>query len=72
MVVKLDLSLHARQGFWYFMVPNLQSWGSCEVNENFPVSCWYDVAVKLFRSYAIGNMPCYVKVMQYVKVELFS
>ena len=25
MVVKLDLSLHARQDFWYFQVPNLQS-----------------------------------------------
>ena len=30
-VLKLDLSLHPRQGFWCFLVLNLQSWGSCDV-----------------------------------------
>ena len=39
MVVKSDLLLHTRQGFWYFLVPNLQSWESCEENVYFPYCC---------------------------------
>ena len=38
MVVKSDL-LHTRQGFWYFLVPNLQSWESCEEIVYFPYCC---------------------------------
>ena len=39
MVVKLDLLLHAWQGFRCFMVPNFQSWGSCAVIVNFSYCC---------------------------------
>ena len=35
-VVKLDVPLHARRAFRYFLVPNLQSWGSCVVIVNLP------------------------------------
>ena len=35
----LDLTLHARPGFRNFLVPNFQSWESCEVIANFPY-CW--------------------------------
>ena len=38
-VVKLDVSLHARQGFWYFLVPDLQYRGSWGIIVNFPYSC---------------------------------
>ena len=32
---KIDWPLHVRQGFRYFLVPNLQSWGSCAVIVDF-------------------------------------
>ena len=39
MVIKLDLSLHARQGFRCFLVLNLQPRGSCAIVVNFPYCC---------------------------------
>ena len=44
MVVKLNLSLHARQGFSYFLVPNFQI--SCEIILNFP-NCLLHLDVRL-------------------------
>ena len=52
MVVKLDLSLHARKCFRYFLVPNLQSWGSFAVIVIFfTVASWYDIETVICKSW---------------------